>query len=57
MSEHDEEPDAPPEGGPGAAEPAPWFGYIGILIAIGSMIVGLVLVVLGVMWVIGWLGR
>ena len=38
-------------------EPAPWFGYIGLMLAIVSMFVGLLLVVVGAIWFIRWFGR
>jgi len=38
-------------------EPAPWFGYIGLMLAIVSMIVGLLLMIVGVVWFIRWFGR
>ena len=47
--------DVPPP--PESTEPAPWFGYIGILLAIASMIVGMVLVVVAAIYLIHWFGR
>ena len=35
-------------------EPAPWFGYIGLAIAVVSMLIGLAGLVVGVIYFIGW---
>jgi hypothetical protein len=40
-----------------APEGAPWFGYIGLGIALVSMLLGIAAIVFAVFWFIGWTRR
>ena len=44
---------APEASDPQAAEPAPWFGYIGLGIAVAAMLLGFLGMIMAVIWLVG----